>query len=776
MQLRHPREWRLRTRLTLGVVALLLPLQLLVIASYLRDVDARRANEIDDAIVVDHTVAAVVDGFIHDLESTTLAASLALGPSDEPLNQQTMGPYIRRLLSEYGSLRALFLTDLQGRVIVTASGEDMGFDLSSRSYVRALQAGADVVWTDGFSGAQTGEVTVALARSVRGVDGRPRAFMVAAFYPAVLIERLPGGMPQEAGVLLIDEAGSLLFNSRLPSLTGVNRDVSNLPEVRAALEGQTVRLQGWKPPFVESERYGALVRAPHSRWVVGFTRPQEPLEVALRERFLRDAAAISLVMLVAAALVALISDRLARPLGTLAEAAAAIARGERPEIPPVRGDVEVTQLAAAMGVMSRAVADREEDLQRLRQEAEDAAEVLRRLQAVTDTALTKLTTEGLLQELVDRLKEVLAVDTAALLLLDPATDLLVTRAATGLQSDLERTVPIPVGEGFAGRVAEARQTIVIDDVQPEEVVTPALRERGVRSLLGVPLMVDDQLIGVLHVGTVEQRRFSTQDAELLELAGSRAAVAIERARLYRNAQEAVALRDEFLSVAAHELKTPLTGMRLSTQLALRQLTATGEVDRERVRRGLEGVDQQVNKLSRLVSQLLDISRIQAGKLVIEPVPTDLVELVGGIVGTTQASTNQHQIVFTHNGPVTAVVDPLRVEQIVANLVDNAIKYSPQGGQIEVSVEDASEGWVRMSVRDHGIGIPEDRRAHLFNRFYQAHGEGHYGGMGLGLYISQQIVEQHEGSIAAEFPLDGGTRFVISMPTHAAAVSGARASE
>jgi signal transduction histidine kinase len=749
----------------LWVVALLLPLQLIVIASYLRDVDTRRDSEVDGAIVVDQTVAAVVDGFIRDLESTTLAAALALGQRDEPLSQQTVGPYIRRLSEEYSVLRALFLTDPSGRVIVTVSGLDTGFDLSSRPYIQALQQGAEVVWTDGFSGVQSGEVTVAMARVVRGSDGNPRAFLVAAFYPALLVERLPGGLPPDAGVLFIDETGSVLYSSQRPNLAEMDRNANRLPGISEAMAGRTVRLQDWESPFLDGKQFGALVRAPHSRWVVGFTRPQDPLEAVLRDRFLRDAAAISLVMLLAAALVALISDRLARPLGTLAEAAGAIARGEQPEIPPVDGDEEVAQLANAMRIMSQAVAEREQDLQRLRQEAEDAAEVLRRLQAITDTALAQLATQELLEELLARLSEFLAVDTAAILLLDPGTDILITRAAVGLQGAPEGTVPIPIGEGFAGRVAAERQTVIVQEVNPQEILTPVLRERQVHSLLGVPLMVDDQLIGVLHVGSLERRHFSPQDAGLLELAASRAAVAIERARLYQEARHAVDLRDEFLSVAAHELKTPITGMRLSTQLALRQLAAGGQVDPDRIRRALESVDLQIGKLARLVSQLLDISRLEAGKLVIEPAPTDLVELVEGVVTTAQANTDRHQISFSHDGSVSASVDPLRVEQIVTNLVDNAIKYSPDGGEIEVTVDEQEDGRVRIAVRDHGIGIPEDRRAHLFDRFYQAHGEGHFGGMGLGLYICQQIVEQHEGTIEAEFPPDGGTRIITSLPTH-----------
>jgi signal transduction histidine kinase len=113
-------------------------------------------------------------------------------------------------------------------------------------------------------------------------------------------------------------------------------------------------------------------------------------------------------------------------------------------------------------------------------------------------------------------------------------------------------------------------------------------------------------------------------------------------------------------------------------------------------------------------------------------------------------------------------DPLRIEQVVTNLLDNAIKYSPEGGPIEVDVDSVEPGTVRLAVRDHGIGVPPEHRGQIFERFYQAETvpTKHASGMGLGLYISRQIVELHDGRIAAEFPPDGGTRFVVTLPTGA----------
>jgi len=104
-----------------------------------------------------------------------------------------------------------------------------------------------------------------------------------------------------------------------------------------------------------------------------------------------------------------------------------------------------------------------------------------------------------------------------------------------------------------------------------------------------------------------------------------------------------------------------------------------------------------------------------------------------------------------------------LEQVLANLLDNAVKYSPNGGGVGVALTEVDNEWVEISVRDWGLGIPPERRDNLFDRFYQAHSEGHYGGLGLGLYVSQQIVELHGGTICAEFPSDGGSRFIVRLP-------------
>jgi signal transduction histidine kinase len=229
------------------------------------------------------------------------------------------------------------------------------------------------------------------------------------------------------------------------------------------------------------------------------------------------------------------------------------------------------------------------------------------------------------------------------------------------------------------------------------------------------------------------------------------------------AEEALRLRDEFLSVAAHELKTPITSVLASAQLIARQVEKRASLDPARLMDRVRTIDRQAGKLGRLVAQLLDVGRLEAGKLSLEPAETDLVALVEGVAGTLQAQTTKHVLALRAPARIETLIDPLRIEQVVTNLLDNAIKFSPGGGTIQVEVSTPDADTVRLAVSDRGIGIPPDRRARIFERFYQAHGDDHRSGMGLGLYISRQIVELHGGHIEAEFPPEGGTRFVVTLP-------------
>lgn len=241
------------------------------------------------------------------------------------------------------------------------------------------------------------------------------------------------------------------------------------------------------------------------------------------------------------------------------------------------------------------------------------------------------------------------------------------------------------------------------------------------------------------------------------------AIALERERAARTeAEAAVRLRDEFLAIAAHELKTPVTGLLAAAELALRRLDKSVPGDEGKLRTSLDLIVRQAEKITFLIHQLLDISQLEAGHLMLARRSTDVTQLVRDVASAIQVRTNTHTISVVAPTTVVADIDPWRIEQVLTNLLDNAVRYSLTGGLIMVTVV-SDLGAVDISVTDKGPGIPEAHRPHIFDRFYQVDPSSYRGGFGLGLYISRQIVEQHGGQLRAEFPKEGGTQFIVHLP-------------
>ena len=161
-----------------------------------------------------------------------------------------------------------------------------------------------------------------------------------------------------------------------------------------------------------------------------------------------------------------------------------------------------------------------------------------------------------------------------------------------------------------------------------------------------------------------------------------------------------------------------------------------------------------------MTELLETVRLRTGPMVLDLGPADVVDIVARAVRDAQATTSRHEIVVESPPRLRARLDALRFAQVVANLLDNAIKFSPDGGRVEVELSSPKRGMVRLAVRDHGIGIAPEDRTHIFERFYRSQPSDQRSGLGLGLYVSREIVELHGGRIETEFPDDGGTRMVV----------------
>jgi signal transduction histidine kinase len=378
-----------------------------------------------------------------------------------------------------------------------------------------------------------------------------------------------------------------------------------------------------------------------------------------------------------------------------------------------------------------------------------ARERLAKLQAVVDAALSHLELAPLLDELLPRIRAILGVDTVAVLLLEPGGDDLVATAAVGIEEEVEQGVRIPLGRGFAGRVAAERRPIVLPDVDRADVFNPILRQKGIRTLLGVPLLIRDAATGVLHVGTLEPHSFTAGDVELLQLVGDRVALAVERARLHERMIELDQLKLNFVAVASHELRTPATSV-YGILATLRERAAT--LDEELRVELEETLWEQAGRLRRLIEQLLDLSRLDARSMKVEPrllhLDRFLPELVDGLGGRTAVDVEEGLV---------AVADPAALERIVGNLVANAHRH----GEPPVTLTARrSDTHVRIVVEDEGPGVPEELEPRLFERFER----GTYGGegSGLGLAIARTYARAHGGDLVYD-PRGRGARFEFLLP-------------
>jgi PAS domain S-box-containing protein len=321
----------------------------------------------------------------------------------------------------------------------------------------------------------------------------------------------------------------------------------------------------------------------------------------------------------------------------------------------------------------------------------------------------------------------------------------------------------PAEDAAAGRPQRELERAIADGRYEEEGWR--VRKNGERFLADVVItaIYDEtkQLRGFAKVtrDLTEWRRME-EEARLAEVEAIR-----ERARAIE-ADKAVRLRDEFISIAAHELRTPLTALHLKLQSAARLVDKNAPVDSQQLAEKLRGARRQTGRITELVERLLDVSRIVAGTLAMKFEETNLTSLTAQVVDDLRAPALQARsdLRFHAAGPVLGTWDEARLEQVVMNLLSNAIKYG--GGQpIEVRVE-ATDLGARLVVVDHGVGIAPEDRDRIFARFERVASAEHYGGLGLGLYITRAIVDAHGGSISVSNSAGQGSTFAVDLPRNA----------
>jgi PAS domain S-box-containing protein len=433
---------------------------------------------------------------------------------------------------------------------------------------------------------------------------------------------------------------------------------------------------------------------------------------------------------------------------------------------------DVTERVNREAILQRQLAQRAKLLESesaARSAAEAANTRLSNLQTITDEAFAQQSLNDVLFKIVQGVRSVLNTATAVLLMADDRGDLIV-RAIDGIEREAVLGIRVPAGTGFAGMVASERKPISVKGQLPASPLNIVLQERGIRALSGIPLVIENHVLGVIHVGMREMRSLSDDDIRFLRLVGDRASLLIERARSYESekiarayAEQANRLKDQFLATVTHELRTPLNAI-----LGWARLLQSGRIDQATAVHALEVIERNAKAQAQLIDDLLDVSRIISGKLRLNLSPVETAPLVEAALDAVRPAADAKGIRLRTNisvpvGPIPG--DPDRIQQIVWNLLSNAIKFTPNEGEVFVSV-DRSHSNVEITVRDTGLGIRPEFLPFVFDRFRQADSSvtRTHSGLGLGLAIVRHLVELHGGTVHAESEGENqGATFKVCFP-------------
>jgi signal transduction histidine kinase len=276
--------------------------------------------------------------------------------------------------------------------------------------------------------------------------------------------------------------------------------------------------------------------------------------------------------------------------------------------------------------------------------------------------------------------------------------------------------------------------------------------------MAVPLLVKGALVGAITLAASPSRRYTPDDLDLAEELARRAALSVENARLFRGAKEALQARDEFLSIAAHEIRGPVTSMHMAVQGIL-----NGKIPPSAMSRILEIIQREDRRLARFVDELLDIGRIRAGRMQFTFEQVDLSDVVRSAAARAAAelARSGSSLSVTTEAQCFGQWDRFRLDQVVTSLLSNAIKFG-LGKPIAISMM-THEGMVSLVVKDQGIGIPLELHERIFLPFERAVALRHYGGLGLGLFIARTVVEGLGGRISVVSSPNAGSTFTVELP-------------
>lgn len=747
---------RLQTRLTLALMALA-AVPLITSTAIITAQEEWQATEIalarQRALAINLATGARDYVQLHQATITALAAELgALTTAEE------QRPTLERFDAAFPSILRLATYDGHGAPVASSDG------ITTSQPARGLQVFEEARRLAGpvvevRTSRTLGLPVLALGMAIQQAPGRFDGLVIAAVATEDLSARLVANAALDTGeVYLVDSRGHIIAHPN-PELARDFVDRAAVPPVAALLaSGQTGMLSYQRDDGIRLAGYAPV---PELGWGIVVDRPAASVLAGVRAG--REIALG--VLLVVLGLAFVVSVRLSRhltvPLTALAQATRLLATGRQTGPMPVSQIEEVASLTRAFGALR-------DDLAR-RTSERDGAEARLRLLAEASGALATSLDEGAILAAVVRLVVPVTADWCGTFLLDE-------RGNPGLASFT--AAPHLQAAGPTSQIAmealqQARQTLATRELALLPPPAPAAGPTGLHAAVAVPLLTSDgRRLGALVLARLgDGRPFTAEDQALASELARRIAVAITHSRLYAQeqlaraeAEAAVQVRDRFLTTAAHELKTPLTPLMGQAQLLQRRLER-GLIDPAHDRRSIGAIVTQAQRLNRLITSLLDLERLRRGRIALALAPVDLTALARRLAGELEPSLTSHTLRIEAPPELPLILgDELRLEQVLLNLLQNAIKYSPDGGHVSVRIRHGAER-IAVEVADQGVGIPEAELERIFTPFYRAASaeRGAIPGLGVGLALVHEIVTLHGGSVMVQSTEGAGSTFTFWLP-------------
>jgi signal transduction histidine kinase len=386
---------------------------------------------------------------------------------------------------------------------------------------------------------------------------------------------------------------------------------------------------------------------------------------------------------------------------------------------------------------------------------------LRLIEISRDLAST-LDLDTLLDDIVRAAADITHAEAASILLYDDTARQLYFQVATNIDEPTMRGLVVPLEKSIAGWIVTNRKSLRIDEANKDERLFSDIDNNigfSTKSLLGIPLVTKNKVVGVLEVVNKKRGKFTDPDESMLTVLGAQAAVAIENARLFQ--------QSDLIAEFVHELRTPLASLSTATYLLLRP-----EMSLEQRNQIVNNIHNETLRLNSLASSFLDLARLESGRVQFRKVrfsTADLLYEVRDVMMTKAQETNiQIRVDVPHDMPLLEA-DRDKIKQVLLNLLSNAIKYNRPNGSVIIT-GNFNESEISMSVQDTGLGIPEDSLPHLFTKFYRVREhEGKASGTGLGLSICKQIIQGHNGRIEVKSKMGVGTSFTLYLPRGSRAI-------